>query len=35
MVYKYFPPYLVQVKCYKLLHNVEMYYFQQSVRRLN
>jgi len=36
MAYKYFPPnltqspqYLVKVRCSKLLHNVEMYYFNK------
>ena len=29
------PPYLVKVRCSKLLHNVEMYHLQQSIWRLN
>ena len=46
MVYKYFyltcyltwptsPPYLVKIICSKLLHNLEMYYLQQTIWRLN
>ena len=39
MLYKYFPPhlthvtalYLAKVRCSKLLHNVDMYYLQQSI----
>jgi len=37
MLYKYFSPNLIHVialpcetQCYQLLHNVEMYYLQQS-----
>jgi len=29
------PPYLVKPRCSQLLHNVEMYYLQQSIWRLN
>jgi len=29
------PPYLVKPRCSEVLHNVEMYYLQQSIWRLN
>jgi len=38
MVYKYFPPNLTnvtalpcEIRCSELLHNVEMYYLQQTI----
>ena len=29
------PPYLVKLRCFKLLHNVEMHYLLQTIWRLN